>query len=165
MPIYEFYCARCHTIYSFFSRSVNTEKRPPCPGCRRDSLQRQVSHFAVVKAGKSGSDEGMPDLPIDEAKMESAMATLASEAEGINEDDPRAAARLMQRFSQVSGLKLGKNMEEALKRLESGEDPESIEAEMGDLLDGEENPFELPGKKGSRRLAPPPARDDTLYEM
>jgi hypothetical protein len=107
----------------------------------------------------------MPDLPIDEAKMEGAMATLASEAEGMNEDDPRAAARLMQRFSEMSGLKLGRNMEEALKRLQSGEDPETIEAEMGDLLDGEENPFELPDKKASRRLVPPPARDDTLYEM
>jgi putative FmdB family regulatory protein len=117
MPIYEFYCPKCHTIYNFFSRSVNTDKRPACPGCKRDSLQRRVSMFAVVSAGKSEAEKSEVDLPVDEAKMENAMASLASEAEGMNEEDPRAAARLMQRFSQMTGLKLGKNMEEALKRL------------------------------------------------
>jgi len=25
MPIYEFYCRKCNTLYNFFSRSVNTE--------------------------------------------------------------------------------------------------------------------------------------------
>lgn len=165
MPIYEFYCPKCHTIYSFFSRSVNTDKLPLCPGCKRNTLQRRVSRFAVVSGGKSEEKESAPDLPIDEAKMESAMASLASEAEGMNEEDPRAAARLMQRFSEMTGLKLGKNMEQALKRLEAGEDPEAIEAEMGDLLEGDENPFEIPGKKGRQKRALPPSRDETLYEM
>ena len=165
MPIYEFYCPKCHTIYSFFSRSVNTEKRPPCPGCKRDNLQRRVSRFAVVSGGKPEGGEATPDLPIDEEKMESAMASLASDAEGMNEEDPRAAARLMQKFSQMTGLKLGKKMEEALKRLEGGEDPEAIEAEMGDILEGDDDPFELPGKKAGRKSAIPPARDETLYEM
>ncbi|HVN79918.1 MAG TPA: zinc ribbon domain-containing protein [Terriglobia bacterium] len=165
MPIYEFYCPNCHTIYNFFSRSVNTDTRPACPGCKRDSLQRRVSRFAVVSAGKSEGEKSEFDLPIDEAKMENAVASLASEAEGMNEEDPRAAARLMQRFSQMTGLKLGKNMEEALRRLESGEDPEAIEAEMGDLLEGDESPFEIPDKKAGRRSAFPPARDETLYEM
>lgn len=165
MPIYEFYCPKCHTIYNFFSRSVNTDRRPACPGCKRDSLQRRVSMFAVVSANKSEAEKSEADLPVDEAKMENAMASLASEAEGMNEEDPRAAARLMQRFSQMTGLKLGKNMEEALRRLESGEDPEAIEAEMGDLLEGDESPFELPDKKVGRKGALPPARDETLYEM
>ena len=165
MPIYEFYCPQCHTLYSFLSRSVNTDTRPNCPGCRKETLQRRVSLFAVVSAGKSEKEESAPDLPIDESKMESAMAALASEAEGMNKEDPKAAARLMQKFSQMTGLKLGKNMEKALKRLEAGEDPEAIEAEMGDLLEGDKNPFEMPDKKGSRMAPPPPARDETLYEM
>ena len=121
--------------------------------------------FAVVSGGKSEGEKGEGDLPIDDEKRENAMASLASEAEGMTEEDPRAAARLMQKFSQMTGLKLGKNMEEALRRLESGEDPEAIESEMGDLLDGDESPFELPDKKASRKSAVPPARDETLYEM
>ena len=31
MPIYEFYCAKCNTIYNFFSRTANTDKIPTCP--------------------------------------------------------------------------------------------------------------------------------------
>ena len=42
MPIYEFYCRKCNTIYNFFSRSVNTEKIPFCPKCK--SEQRKPVH-------------------------------------------------------------------------------------------------------------------------
>ena len=168
MPIYEFYCPDCHTIYNFFSKRVNTNTTPECPRGDEHELTRQVSAFAVSRRGKSG-DEGdgdMDDLPIDEARMEQAMESLASEAEGIDEDDPRAAARLMRRLSDTAGIEYGENMEEALRRLEAGEDPDTIEAEMGDLLEGDEEPFLMPGqKKGPGRRAAPPKRDETLYEM
>ena len=167
MPIYEFYCPRCHTIYSFLSRAINTEKVPSCPSDGRHRLQRKVSKFAFVSGGKSDSDDDMDDLPIDESKMEQAMETLASEAEGIDEDDPRAAARLMRKLSDMTGIEYGESMQEALRRLEAGEDPDAIEEEMGDLLEGEEDPFMMPGtgrkRLGLRRL--PPRRDETLYEM
>jgi len=35
MPIYEFYCEDCNTLFNFFSRTVNTDKQPPCPRCRK----------------------------------------------------------------------------------------------------------------------------------
>jgi len=61
---------------------------------------------------------------------------------------------------------LGPGMTEALRRMEKGEDPDQIEAEMGDLLEGED-PFLLPGKTGGTRKGRPPAprRDDTLYDL
>jgi hypothetical protein len=83
--------------------------------------------------------------PIDEAKMEKAMAMLAGEAEKLNEDDPRQAAQLMRKLTDATGISLGSGMEEALHRLERGEDPDRIEEEMGDLLEGEE-PFLIGGK-------------------
>ena len=48
-----------------------------------------------------------------------------------------------------------------------GEDPETIEAEMGDLLDGKEDPFVMPSKKAKDavRRRPPPTRNQTLYEL
>lgn len=167
MPIYEFYCPDCHTVFSFFSRTVNTSKTPPCPACRADILQRKVSRFAVTGRARSGDEEGQDELPIDESKMEQAMGALAGEAESINEDDPRAAARLMRKFSDMTGLRYNDNMESALSRMESGEDPEAIEADMGDMLESEEEPFILPGKgagRGAGRVTPP-KRDDTLYDM
>ncbi|MEI6217463.1 MAG: zinc ribbon domain-containing protein, partial [bacterium] len=164
MPIYEFYCHDCNTVFNFFSRSVNTTKHPACPKCRKRRLRRQVSLFAAT--GNAKEDQGTDKLPMDEAKMERAMNMLEKEASGMKEDDPRQAAELMRKFSDATGMSLGKKMEEALGRLESGEDPERVEADMGDALDGNEDPLMLPGTKpreGSRR--PPPQRDETLYEM
>ena len=142
MPIYEFYCRDCNTIYSFFSRSINTRTTPSCPGCRRQSLERRISLFSAVTgskaradAGEGGGEDPLDKLPIDESKMMSAMESLAGEAEGMSEDDPRAAARLMRKLSDMTGLKYKDGIEEALSRMESGEDPEAIEQSMGDMLD------------------------------
>jgi len=66
----------------------------------------------------------------------------------------------------MTGLKLGPGMEEALNRMALGEDPEQIEAEMGDLLQ-EEDPFEVAAKreKGSKSKRSAPIRDETLYDL
>jgi putative FmdB family regulatory protein len=164
MPIYEFYCDDCNTIFNFFSRSVNTTKKPKCPKCRAKTLSRQMSAFAVTGRAKEGSDTD--DLPFDESKMEKAMQMLAGEADRINEDDPRQAADLMRKLSQMTGLELGPGMNEALRRMEAGEDPDQIESEMGDLLEDEE-PFTMPEKKGgpARQKRPAPTRDETLYDL
>lgn len=166
MPIYEFYCHKCNTVYSFFSKSVNTDKVPNCPKCKRIKLKKQMSVFAKISSGgKDGPEEeaGMP--PIDEATMEKAMSMLASEADHINEDDPRQAANLMRKLTEATGMNLGPAMEEALRRMEKGEDPEQIEAEMGDLLEGEE-PFLFETPKGRKSSAAArPRIDETLYDL
>ena len=56
-------------------------------------------------------------------------------------------------------------MEEALSRLESGEDPDSVEKDMGDLLEGEDG-FSLEDMRKKVLAGPkPPSRDDKLYEL
>lgn len=163
MPIYEFFCPECNTVFKFFSRSVNTKEEPPCPRCQKNILERQVSIFAAP-GGVKESDDPLDNLPIDESKMESAMGKLVGEAENINEEDPRQAAKLMQKFSDMTGLKYNDSIQEALGRMEAGEDMENIESQMGDALDGEE-PFIIPGKKSGGKKRKPPQYDDTLYEM
>jgi putative FmdB family regulatory protein len=169
MPIYEFYCSDCHALFNFFSKTINTDKCPTCPRCKRKKLERQVSLFAAVGRKAKGDADGMDDLPFDESKMEQAIGSLAGEAEHLNEDDPRQAAQLMRKFSNMTGIEYGKSMQDALGRMEAGEDPEKIESEMGDLMDSEEEPFLLPGQKGAgkghSRRQRPPDRDPTLYEM
>ncbi len=165
MPIYEFYCPGCHRIMNFLSKRVDTDRTPACPICKGGKLTRQVSRFAVGHGeGEGGEDEVMGDLPIDESRMEGAIEALAGEAEGLNEDDPRAAAQLMRKFSKMTGLDFNENMEEAIARMESGEDSEAIEQEMGDLMEGEEDPFVVSNRgRGPKRGAP--TRDETLYDM
>ena len=94
MPIYEFYCPDCNTIFNFFSIRINTEKRPDCPKCGRKELQKQMSTFATI--GKAKEEDGDDPLAgLDEVKMERAFEGLMRDAEGINEDDPRQMATLM----------------------------------------------------------------------
>ncbi len=165
MPIYEFYCESCHMVFNFYSGSVNTDKRPRCPQCREATLDRRMSVFATLK--RRGDEEGeemeMPDL--DETKLEQAMGVLAREAEQLDEEDPRQAAQLMRKLTDMTGMELGPGFQEALGRMEAGEDPEQVEAEMGDLLEAE-SPFEVK-KKSSRilRRMLPPRVDDKLYDL
>ncbi len=161
MPIYEFYCERCNTIFNFYSKSTSTNKQPICPQCKTIKLQRLLSNFSALR----GSSEGNSDesLLFDEEKMEKAVASLAQEGENINEDDPKHAAHMMRRLSEMTGLDMGKGMKEAINRLEAGEDPEKIEEQMRDIL--EEDPFALPGKKVVREKNTAPFKDETLYEL
>lgn len=164
MPIYEFYCKACHTVYQFFSRTVNTEKKPGCPRCKNTELKRNVSKFATISVRNGEGGDGANLSQMDEAKMEKAMAMLASEADNINEDDPLQAADLMRKLSDATGLNMGSGMEEALSRLEQGEDPAKIEEEIGDLLGADEPQLlETRRRKGSSK--PKPAVDETFYEL
>jgi putative FmdB family regulatory protein len=152
MPIYEFYCKKCHMIFNFFSSAVNTDKKPLCPRCRKVKLERQMSLFSRVR--QRGEEEDTP-----------AMNLLGREAETLDENDPKQAANLMRKLSDMTGMNMGPGMEEALRRMEAGEDPEQIEQEMGDLLEGED-PFSFGEKKAGKGLKRrPPARDETLYEL
>jgi putative FmdB family regulatory protein len=165
MPIYEFYCAHCHRVFNFLSRAVDTTKTPDCPRCGRRNLTRKVSRFAVSRGREESPDDGLPDM--DESKLEAAMAALESEAAGLDEDDPRQAARLMRRFTEATGMPLGEGMEEALRRMEAGEDPDAVEEELGELLDADPAEDE-PHARGSSRLVRrmrPPAIDDEIYEL
>ncbi len=165
MPIYEFYCSDCHTIFNFLARRVNTAKRPDCPKCGRTDLERKASAFAI----STGRSETQGNLPagVDEAKFEQAMAAMASEAEGMEAEDPRQAARMMRKLCEATGLPVGAGMEEAMRRMEAGENPDAIEERLGPLLD-DEDPFG--GETGSTRLKSlrkklPPSVDGTLHEL
>ncbi|UCH81745.1 MAG: zinc ribbon domain-containing protein [Nitrospiraceae bacterium] len=164
MPIYEFYCNRCNTVYKFLSKRVNTDIVPDCPACRNIKLSRQVSLFNTG-AGTDLSDNEDGMMPgIDEHKMEKAMNMIAREAEGMNENDPRQATALMRKLSDAAGLKMSSNMEEALSRIEKGEDPEKVEQEMSAILENEE-PFIVGSKSKTTVKKQKPRIDDRLYEL
>jgi len=153
-------------IFNFFSKRINTEKKPDCPKCGRKELERQVSIFAISKNRQEKDDDFMPD--IDESKLEQAMMSMASEIENIDEEDPRQAAAVMRKLMAATGMDLGGPMEEAISRMEAGEDPDKIEEEMGDLFEGDDlfkNMGKAGGLKDLRKKYVRPAVDDTLYDL
>lgn len=140
MPIYEFYCPDCDTLFNFFTPRVDTEARPDCPRCGRPELERKPARFAALSS--SSGDEGDGDdelaaLGIDEERLAGAFESVLGEMEagGGEPEDPRAMARMLRRVGEEAGLEPGDTMEEMLGRMEAGEDPERLEEEMGDAFD------------------------------
>ena len=162
MPIYEFYCDTCNVIFNFFSSRVNTAKKPDCPRCGKRELTRKISTFATI--GKAREDDSDQFAGLDESKMERALESMMREADHVNEEDPKQMAALMRKFTAQTGINLGGSMEEALSRMEAGEDPEQVEKEMGDLLNDDNVGFELLKKKAMREHRPP-SHDEKLYEL
>ena len=163
MPIYEFFCKKCNTVYKYYSRMIDTETVPRCPVCKRVKLERIFSSFATV-GGKTGEGRGAAVPDMDESKLEKVMAMLEKESGAIDQDDPKQAADLMRKLTDASGISLGPGMEEALARMESGEDPDKIEEEMGGLLEKESLEFGTK-KRGRKKQGSKPALDDKLYEL
>jgi putative FmdB family regulatory protein len=170
MPIYEFYCGDCHTIFSFLARSPDTSRRPDCPRCGRAQLERRASAFAISKGRPETAGDDLP-AGFDEERMERVMAEMANEVDRLAESDPRQMARVMRRLLDGAGMPLGPGMEEAMRRLEAGEDPDRIEQEMGDVLEGEDEALVEAGAGAGRRIKAlrrrllPPTVDRTLYEL
>ena len=126
-----------------------------------------MSRFAISK-GRKENAEGMPD--VDEQKLERALASMAGELDGLDEEDPRAAAGMMRKLFDATGLNVGPGMEEALRRMEAGEDPDQIEAQMGDVLENEQELIgskDAKAKPGLREIQHllPPRVDETLYDL
>ena len=101
---------------------------------------------------------------LDEAAMERAFESLIRDADKINEDDPRQMASLMRKFTAKAGLDLGDAMEEAITRMEAGEDPDQVEQEMGDLLDQDDLSLNALTKK-VKSVRSEPVRDEKLYKL
>ena len=144
MPIYEFFCPDNNTVYQFYAKSVaQGETIPRCPDNPKFRLQKMVSGFAITKGGSS--DEPPPAASPaagaeDDPKMEAAMAAMEGEFSNVDEKDPKAMGRMMRRMAEMTGEKLNGEMEEVVRKLEEGADPESLEESLGGDLDGMEDP-------------------------
>lgn len=105
------------------------------------------------------------------------MGEMEKEFANVDENDPRAMGRMMRRMAEISGEKIEGEMEEVVRKLEEGTDPESLEEQLGgENPCGMEDPDGLPGggklsakdlkearhRFRVRRLAP--VRDPKLYD-
>jgi putative FmdB family regulatory protein len=142
MPIYEFACPKCRRIYSFLSKRVNPDRLPACPKCGNKKLKKEISRFAMTRGlkesppaadGAEASGPPMPDL--DDPRVERAMMEMERDMAHLDENNPRHMAHMMRKMKDLMPAgTVPKELDVAIKRLEAGEDPEKIEADMGDLL-------------------------------
>jgi putative FmdB family regulatory protein len=141
MPIYEFACPKCRKIFSFLSKRVNPGRLPVCPKCGHKKMSRQISRFAMTRglkepAAQAEGGEGGPPMPdFDDPRMARAMAEMERDLEHLDEANPKHMAHLMRKMKALMPPgSVPKELDVAIKRLEAGEDPEKIEADMGDVL-------------------------------
>ena len=120
VPIYEYYCKDCKRRVSVFWRSFSQvdAETVSCPRCGGSELTRLVSRVRQVRSEESRMEDladpsGMPDF---------------------DENDPKSMGRWMRQMSKEVGEDLGPEFDEVVGRLESGEDPESIEKSMPELM-------------------------------
>ena len=176
MPIYEFYCPQNHRIYQFYARTLAQGGTVPrCPDNPRFRMQKILSPFAVVGSGQKKADDGggaaaPPGLadPAADARMEAAMGQMEQEFSSVDENDPRAMGRMIRRMADLTGERIGGEMEEVVRKLEEGADPDSLESELGgEAGDGGEAapaPEPAPGKHRFRPRRGAPLRDPRLYD-
>jgi len=176
MPIYEYYSPDTNRIYSFYAKTLAQGKIVPrCPDDPRARMVKLVSSFAVsgsrrtesaaAPAGGGGADD---------ARMEAAMGAMEREFSSVDENDPRAMARMMRRMAELSGERLDGPMEEAVRKLEEGADPDALEEQLGEAFapEGEaemppgHDPVEPGGANPRRRpkIRTAPVRDPKLYD-
>jgi putative FmdB family regulatory protein len=116
MPRYDYRCKDCRHTFTvvYLSYEDVDQKSPICPKCASTELSRLIRRVAFAMG--------------DEARME----RLADPARlsGLDEDDPRAMARLMREMASEVGEEAGPEFHEAVERLESGESMDSIEQSL-----------------------------------
>jgi hypothetical protein len=186
MPIYEYYCPDNNKIYQFFAKTLAQGRTvPKCPDNTAFRMEKLLSPFAVAGKGKkkdeaggeSSSTEGPPAAAGDDPRMDAAMAAMESEFSNVDENDPRAMGRMMRRMAELSGEKIDGEMEEVVRKLEEGADPDSLEEQLGGAGEpGGDDPY----GEGMGGEAPPvdpkeprqrfkarrsaPVRDPKLYD-
>ena len=166
MPIYEYLCPACNRVFSFMAKSFaeTQAKAPTCPKCGGQKLRKMMSSFSVTGASRKsspaageGGDAG--DDMLDDPRVEREMNKLMQQAESLDENDPRQLGHLMRKMSEITGEQMDPEMEEAVRRLEKGEDPDKIEEQMGDVFGDEEEGM------GGASMGGSPSYDDGLYSF
>src|SRR5271170_2824350 len=145
MPIFEFYCPDNHRIYQFYARSLAQGSLvPKCPDNPKFRMQKMLSAFAVTGPGRARpGDSGAPreEGQKDDPRMEAAMGQMEREFSSVDENDPRAMGRMMRRMADLTGEPIAGEMEEVVRKLEEGADPDSLEDRLAsDPAGGGEGP-------------------------
>ena len=175
MPIYEFYCPDNHKVYQFYARSsAQADRIPLCPDNPDFKMVKRISGFAIGGAEKKSDNGGEDGGGVDgeDPKMMAAMEEMERAVSGMDDDnpDPRQMGRLMRQMAEMTGERLSGEMEEMVRKLEEGANPEALEEQFGDLLGDEGGSEPMAGKPDTDEgsigaFRGPPMKDESLYEF
>ncbi len=121
MPHYDFTCQDCGKGFEvFLTYAAYGKRRVKCPACGSGATRRRLTRVRLAR-----SDEAHLDSLAGDFSDPAALAGL--------EDDPRAMGRMMRKMGSSMGEALPPEFNEVVERLEKGQNPEEIEADLPDL--------------------------------
>ncbi len=121
MPNYDYRCQSCTNRVSIPQSYAEYGVKPvKCPVCGSQELTRLIGRVRIAKS---------EDRRLDDMSDPSFLGD-------VDESDPKSLARAMKKMGQEMGEDLPPEFGEITDRLESGENPESIEQSMPDLGGG-----------------------------
>jgi hypothetical protein len=187
MPIYEFVSRDTGKIYSFFAHSTSyAEKIPFCPDGKKFKMEKVISGFSITGGNEKQSEEAEksdsidPNDPfsgMDSNQAEKVMKELEGAIGGMDEDnpDPKQMGHLMRKMSEITGESMDEPMEEVVRKLEEGADPNELEDKMGNFMGLEETERKsedphYPSKEFvksqlKKKIVKKMVRDPELYEF
>jgi truncated hemoglobin YjbI len=179
MPIYEFYSPDTRKIYTFYARSLQSSSITPICPCGKDfKMQKMYSGFSVTGSSSKKEDTGPnaneddPFANMSEKQASHVMQELEKNLGGMDDEnpDPRQMGKMMRKMCELTGEKMDSVMEEVVRKLEEGANPEELEEKMGGQMEemesgssGADDSEEKCKRPRSRNL--PVTRDPVLYEM
>lgn len=115
MPTYEYRCLDCGKKVSIYLRyDEYGQKAVRCTHCESQDLRRLIGRVRFARSEESHMD------------------SLDDWAD-VDENDPRAMARMMRKMSEEVGEDMPPEFDEVVGRLEAGESPEEIEQRIPEL--------------------------------
>ncbi len=122
MPSYDFRCNACgrRFVLTYKTYAEYDAAQHTCPHCGSAELTRLISRVAIAKSQPWSHSAGDDPAFLD----------------ALEHSDPRTLGRMLRAISEESGEDLGPEFDEVVTRLERGEDPEKIEADLPDAPEG-----------------------------
>ncbi len=179
MPIYEFFCPSKGKIYSFFARSPSyADSIPLCPDGKHLKMVKMFSGFSISGNNQeemnAESDTGHDDDPfsrLNESQAQKVMRELEGAVSKMDDDnpDPKQMGALMRRMCDLTGEKMDEGMEEVVRKLEEGTDPQALEERIEGMDVQDDGDLETPHgtsmSSTSKQLQKKLVRDPNLYEF
>lgn len=114
MPKYDFHCLDCNKYFELFISFQDYGKiKIQCPFCHNRNVQRRIGRVRISRS----EDSRLEDLSDPDA------------LDGLDEN-PQAMGKMLRTMKSQVGEEAGPEFEEVVGRLESGETPDQIEADM-----------------------------------
>jgi len=182
MPIYEFFSPNTRKVYSFYAKTSSLSHITPfCPDGKAFVMKKIISGFSITGVtedtqanltDETSITDSDPFADMSASQASAVMKEIEAVCGGMDGDnpDPRQMGAVMRRISEMTGEKIHGGMEEVIRKLEEGADPEDLEDRMGEFDDlGEETiGSEKDDKEGltvSKRNKTFVVKDPNLYEM